>query len=370
MEIKQTIFDYLAVAAGERIHSQMIKWLLSENALTKIQKSNLLTRLFKIDSSIVFDKISVKTEYKRIDIFIEADEYIFAIENKLKSSERLNQTKEYQEAILQIRLEEKYSVENCKFGYLTLIDEDAISNGYINLSYSRLLECLQNITAGVQEIHFHLLEYISTLENLDKVFTAFNTDHSQFTYVFTNGQIAIANKKTIYTNKYEEYISTNQLETIFQKAFFLRIKHKLTSLQKGTPNDSFIFETRGNAGLVVTVYRNLEVGYCLSFQLQANSLKIDLQELRDGRIVDYLESRYSNISKFEEAFIAKYKIDGRRFNKPKKTKNRKEPLGRFSVSRKLAKPIYELGIDQIVEIILKEIDLILEQENNPTASQT
>jgi hypothetical protein len=180
--------------------------------------------------------------------------------------------------------------------------------------------------------------------------------------VFKNGSTPIAKKLDTYNNDIEEYICKNQLETTMQKAFFVKIKKALH--EKALINEIFIqvFETRGNGGLFFTVYKNVEKGYCISFQLQANTLKIDLQELRNGLIVNYLESKYSNIAKFEKEFITKFKIDGRRFNPPKNSNRRNEPLGRYSVSHKLEKPIFELNIADIIEIIEIEVKLILAKE--------
>jgi hypothetical protein len=113
MEIdKPNIFEILSVTTNELRHSNMLAWLLNPNAnhglndkfLKRFLRFIFLSAKFKgilpIDvESINHQKIKVHREWRNIDIVIEYDYFVVAIENKILSGEHSNQLTRYREII-------------------------------------------------------------------------------------------------------------------------------------------------------------------------------------------------------------------------------------------------------------------------------
>ncbi len=83
MKISKSFFEYLGLADVERIHSQFLAWVLSENcnALDQKERDLLLFNLFGVSGPVV----SIQTERNRIDILLETATDVIVIENKIKS---------------------------------------------------------------------------------------------------------------------------------------------------------------------------------------------------------------------------------------------------------------------------------------------
>ena len=122
------------VADKEKIHSQIIYWVLNHNNISFSDKVIFLNDFLNLNlsSKIINPNIEVVTEYKSIDILIIIDGNIIAIENKLKSSEHSNQLNKYDEI-----LSNDFSRRTINKYYLTLID-DVKKNGWVAVKYDVL----------------------------------------------------------------------------------------------------------------------------------------------------------------------------------------------------------------------------------------
>lgn len=109
--METSFFEHLGIADMERIHSQMIAWIFDPacKAFDEEQKNKLLRDLFDLDS---VSNIKITTEDNNIDILVETDKHIIAVENKLKSSQHDDQLTKYQDYI-----EDKYKkkIPRCYF---------------------------------------------------------------------------------------------------------------------------------------------------------------------------------------------------------------------------------------------------------------
>ena len=83
--MRQNFFEVIGIADVERVHSQMLAWIFGANVLTVEQKSEILSALTGQVGEYAVRQVS--TEHDHIDVLIETDSAIIAIENKIKITE-------------------------------------------------------------------------------------------------------------------------------------------------------------------------------------------------------------------------------------------------------------------------------------------
>jgi hypothetical protein len=343
MKINETIFDKLSTIWSEKLHSQMIVWLIEllKEEEKKDEINILINWLFWFNRNTKHTIEDIWTEIKNIDVYIKTENNILIIENKIKSSEHSNQTEKYITIL-------KENEENNTFGcFLTLIWEDAESELDIwkNKSYLDLYNIISDFNINNQ----YFKDYLLTLCNLINTLDSFLANHTQYLDIFKNWSLTKKDKlnKTIYKGKNEifKYITIYQLETIYQKAFLHKIIKKVSSLKKY--NEYFITETHWTA--IIQIYYNKKKfhetdiwKYYLWFQIQWNTLKYNLSS------DDYYKSSSVEITKkLQKDFINSFKEDDFTIN-PLRTK------AYISVSKKI--DLYEKSIDEIVSFFDTEIN--------------
>jgi len=342
--IKSTFFDALLIADSERIHTQTLYWVLSlqENIFSSAEKARFLNNLFDLREKIkVTNNMVVATEINKIDLLIRTDNYVIILENKLKSSEHSYQTQKYLDAI-----PEEYSEGAEKIcGFVSLINETPLHKAWYSISFEKLLQSLKNInwnSSEAKELIF-VNEYILTLENLVFAFNTFIKDHKAFANVFIDGYKSKF-RKVKHENSVNDYIRINQLETIFQKAYLMKVVLDLNEQY------CYVGETRGTALIQINVhhfeYRKKK--FNLGFQFQNSTLKINLS--KEGVATSKASQLdYDLISNFESKF---FRANGyNRFNKPK-TK------AYMSVSKQLGREIYLYDTDELSNLIKDELNYL------------
>lgn len=339
--IKSTFFDALLISDSERIHTQTLYWILSleNNIFPNNEKARFLNNLFGLNGEIkVTENITIGTEIKNVDLLIRTDNYVIVLENKLKSSEHSYQTQKYYDQI-----PEQYALGVQKIcGFISLINETPAHKAWHAVSFEKLLGCLKDIKwseANARELIF-VEEYIYTVQNLVNAFDAFINDHKSFPSVFIDGS-KTKFVKTKHENSVSEYIRVNQLETIFQKAYLMKIVLDL--------NEQFchVGETRGTALIQINVhhFEYRKKRFNLGFQFQKGTLKINLS--REGVATSKASQLdFDLISNFEAKFC---KVKGyNRFNKPK-TK------AYMSVSKQLGKDVFLYDTNELTNLIKDEL---------------
>jgi len=336
------------IADAERIHTQTIAWilLLDGEFFSNKAKSTFLQALFNIKDEIkISGNFEVNTEFYNIDLLIETDEWVFVIENKLKSSEHSNQTERYEEFITK-----KFSGVLPKFGFLTLIKDEPKSKKWVSISFEALKAALEKVfndnISKTNKCFVFIQEYIDTLNNLVLVFNNFIKNPSNFPNVFTDGKKKKHEKKE-YPEELQNYIRNNQLETIFQKIFLKKLLGKAVEELSPLKELSWeVGETRGNA--LIQIYLGRigieENAYVFGLQLQQKTLKINLAD------EDYLKSSKDQIDdKLKNTFERIFKNNNYTGPNPPKTK------AYLSVSKKLSKELYEFTVDALSKILIDEI---------------
>lgn len=341
--MKKTFFDSLMISDSERIHTQTLSWILQLDDLTftRHEKAELLRRIFKLRTSIDIESQYVETELNKIDLFVDFGGHQFIIENKLKSSEHSNQTKNYLSSIP----ESFNQYKSRKFGFLTLIKEKAKNDVWVNISFEELLKELNAVDWRKQTRDYLFVEeYLVTLSNLVKVFNDFMKKHQNYSNVFSDGHKKKYDKKASYDEDFKNYIKANQLETIFQKAFLKQIAEDIGLLEY------YISETRGTA-LIQTYLHKLKIAdekFNIGFQFQGKTLKINLSHEQYGSSSFELINE-GVIGIFRDTF---YQVDG--YNKLNKPRSK----AYISVSKSIGDELYKLSKEQIKSLLRKELDLL------------
>ena len=342
LELQNGLFEYLNIADAERIHSQVIVWLLSRDApLSSAEKSKFLTSFLGLKDK-AYRTIDAITEFQSIDILIRADDDLFVIENKLKSSQHSDQLEKYKKIL-------KHSfgfwitegARDREFYFLTLIGEEADSEDWINIGYGQLLKAVQQIDHV--ESYPLISAYLTSLENLMGVVNSFNENHRNFKRVFTEGSLTKWKKAQSIKDggghtPAEAYIAKCQLETILQKMFMARLAGKL-SLDAEDAIE--INETRGT-GLLQVRFMALSFSmdgnlFHMGVQLQGRSFKINM--MAD----EYSSSKKGLILAAHNEFKAVAKENGCRFNDSRSK-------AYLSMSKRL-KELYDYSFDELVECI-------------------
>lgn len=354
IQFHKTFFEALAIADAERIHTQMLCWIfnLPQEKLTTEEKSIALNKLFATKDNNTYQSIKAHTEFKNIDLIIEAEfadkSLVFILENKLKSSESPNQTNKYREEV-------KQHFEGATFNYcfLTLIEDKASDRTWHNASYKGLKEVIESIKFldNCYPEHVFIAEYIRSLENLTSSFSEFCNNHQDFSAVFRLGSMRKYEKSkrlSDSTNRVERFISENQLETVFQKAFLKTLFNRpsiLTKVEKKFKSYIEIGETRGNALIQLGLKTPYVGGFSIGLQMQGRTIKINLAS------IDYHKSQKEQIT--EEISAAFYATFYRKNNFNRK--NHGKTKAYLSVSKQLPKELWQYNIQELEQIICEEL---------------
>lgn len=283
-------FEYISAASNEKVHSQTIAWIFSENCnvLSPLAKSDILKSLILFDknqeltlSSNGFIPKKVIAEIEDIDILIVCQDYFVVIENKIKSSEHSNQLIKYEYLTSFEELSDdkisKIICNRCKpckanpkgeceklaklnkskvqllkelhdkkgfYIYLTLIEEYKINKiePWLPLKYKNLYHALSIEFNKLGKNDFYnksyyiLLDYLKSIKALLEIVENEKDNSLIINHIFLNGK---SKKLNILLKDYSDSlieslkepiirtIHENQLETILQKQFYNQILNNI-----------------------------------------------------------------------------------------------------------------------------------------------
>ena len=99
-QYQKGFFEFIAAADSEKVHSQTIGWIFSDNCdvFDSIDKSKILNELIfeASEENEDFTPSNTQVEFDDIDILIETKKWLIVIENKIKSSQHSNQLYKYE----------------------------------------------------------------------------------------------------------------------------------------------------------------------------------------------------------------------------------------------------------------------------------
>jgi hypothetical protein len=172
------IFSALGISQHEIRHSNFLAWLLNPNEshglndlfLNRFLRDILLDErcteisLFELPE-LNLSNTSIFREWQNIDLLVQIDNLVIAIENKVYSNEHSDQLARYKELI-----ETHFVNEKKLFVYLTPFgDESSANEFYINYSYERIVEILSELlelyrNSFLTSTAIYISDYINALK--------------------------------------------------------------------------------------------------------------------------------------------------------------------------------------------------------------
>jgi hypothetical protein len=345
--MKKSFFEYLGLADMEKVHSQFLAWVLSDdcNAIKSEGRRCLFENLFGVGEQIT----QIQTERNNIDIFIQTENHIVVIENKIKSSQHSNQLEKYKEYCTKNFPESEHH-----FFFLTLIAEYAPDEDWHQLSYSTIYKELNSLELEKNDAHSSIVrEYLIFLRRLDEVVNDFNKEAAKYEMVFLDGSKKKQDKKRDdyngENNENKWFIATNQLETILQKSALICLNSKLEL--KGTT----IGETHGTA-ILDNIYLQEKISYnkdsfLTKLQVQGSTIKFCFET----EIKNHKESKitWRIIDSMNALLLNNPNFGYKRLNKPRKKSGIWDYI---SISKTMNPPYWNMEPEDFVCYIKKEIE--------------
>lgn len=280
---KMGIFEYLSLGDRERIHTEMLHWILSEHSkIEKKDKINLLTCICGRTFEDYEDIEKVKTEDDNMDITFDIVSAVkkrripVVIENKFKSKEGKDQLATYDE-----KLKKRGVFDECIKIFLTPLGEQPKSgDNWKSVSYDRLLEGLCQISI---ERDVFIKEYKQTLERFICVVRMVQRDPGKYAPVIFNKE----NNECL--TELGSYIKNAKLDKFLQMTWMETLALKMLENKKiSTLNKRYYSVDKGSSagtplldviiGYIVNKDNN-EV-YRIGIQLQNETLKIFCSPLK------------------------------------------------------------------------------------------
>ena len=191
---KKSIFEILKITHNENRHSAFLAWMLSDSLgignfpieclmALYYSKKESIPQVGKLRGDFFIETEQRITDKRRIDIFgiSKEDKVVFAIENKIKSSEHDNQTNAYYQWLKEKYPESEYQLV-CLF--LTVDDEEADCPEFVNITYQDMFDeviepCLKH--PGLPEENRWLLQHYAN--NLTTPFSDDSGTEAPIAYV-------------------------------------------------------------------------------------------------------------------------------------------------------------------------------------------
>jgi hypothetical protein len=200
--IKKSFFDAISIASMERMHSQMIAWILSADceAISQDSKSELLAGMCGISAHELgrLEKGGGLTEWHHIDVVVKTEKCVVFIENKIKSSQGPGQLSRYNRVIDE-RGSEILQGRDKKRLLLSFVGERPEEDSWRGLAYSDLVRQLDSavLAARPNEDATIVTTYVASLKRLTRVVDSFRENPARFETVFKEGSSSRAKKSEL-----------------------------------------------------------------------------------------------------------------------------------------------------------------------------
>ncbi|HOX26864.1 MAG TPA: PD-(D/E)XK nuclease family protein [Candidatus Krumholzibacteria bacterium] len=331
--MKTSFFEAVSIARMERMHSQMIAWIFSQDceAISLERKHQLLATLSRSSASALRGPIRSHTEWNHIDVVLETETSVIFIENKIKSSQGSDQLERYNAIVANPIGTELLGGRTPVKVLLTLVREQPRADGWIELSYRdfvrRLSEALDSPDDGTEDSTI-VTAYVRSLARLTNIVEAFCAAPDRFANVFQDGGRSLADKLEMSPLADDDcqYVRNMQLETVLQRLYVTEIARRIA------PDDALVIigETRGTALLDIKqpkVLKTVLAGaheFDWGIQFQGRTVKVQLESgwksQSEKKPVSPAMRRYmeSNLIPAVEEFAKRPEIASSwRFNRPK-----------------------------------------------------
>ncbi|MBM3425131.1 MAG: hypothetical protein FJY06_06485 [Bacteroidetes bacterium] len=354
--MEKTFFDYIASADSEKIHSQTIGWIFSENclALSKENKANILQKITKSKCQFIIENTLV--EINDIDILIICKDALVVIENKIKASESKSQLGKYYEIIENGALSHLKLNRERFYVYLTLYEEQASDKRYIDFNYNSMFFEIDSVLDKKQQLnrdYFILNDYLKTINQLATSINWVLTNSAVRKWVFENTKFKKENQTddTDLLSDEIKYVISNGLVRQMQKFYFKKVKDCLT-LDLNYFKVTFGSSSNNGEGLIQIDFLNLDynhagVDFQIGYQIQGSVVKINTssknyENSESGELHHQIRAHFEHLKK---------SVGFKRRNPP-------ETKAYYSVSKPLPKNIYDYSAKDLALYIETEIKSI------------
>lgn len=264
--------EYLALADRERIHTETLRWLFSEDS--PLPSTNRLTVLERLAGRTFPGRLvtGASTEQEYVDLVVDLEhdgrhEYV-ALENKLKSAEHSEQLRRY-DTVLDRR------GDSTKL-FLTLLGEDPRSSAdWRPISYTDLYDA---VALARPERH---TEYVTDYEQLlRRLLGAVQRVLTTSDAYAGNGAVfdeRIAQEPPTDFLLFARYIRKMRLRTLLQQAWMRGLGLSIISVGSVAFSHWQVSESRGAASLqfdFTQVRDEADRAYSVGVQLQHGSFKV------------------------------------------------------------------------------------------------
>lgn len=354
---RRTFFEYLGVADQERVHTQMLAWLLDRrhSPLSSSDRQKLLASAFsfEVDTSHL-DRLEVLPELEAIDLVVIAPAGLLAIENKLKSRQSEGQLASYSTTLRKLALKRTLPLNRIQGRFLTFGGEPAKTDGWANVDYAQLLEAL---TPFADRNHY-VGDYVAVLSKLISFRNEFLARHHLYPAIFRRSGMSSRDRLDNMVSESEativQFVCSNRLERIFCEALLRYCAERLR------PGIHYVDESRGEALIDTRLFTLDFVGqstqYRAGLQLQGSTVKLNIGSK------SYAKSTRAEIASFE----AKLDISVRTALASSTSHGQlKQNPSRAKAYRSWS---YQLGVDETLQKIT--IDDFIAQHNERLAWAT
>jgi hypothetical protein len=272
-----SLFEYLGIAAQERIHSQVLAWLLTPIAspLSAIQRAALLGAFGVTCTPGDADELRVQTELESLDLVCASSTMLLVVENKLKSRQSHFQLNGYDAKIEGIANLFQTKAAPRKV-FLTLSKESSGST-WRDVDYAELLPPL--IAAAENSDAPYVADYAALLLRLVEAREAFLANPGDYPEVHKRVSWSaverLKNPLAPGLSTTERFICANRLERIF-------VETLLRSLLVNVPNAVSDAGVHGTPLVQVPLWLvEIEPGewYRAGLQLQRKTLKLNIADV-------------------------------------------------------------------------------------------
>lgn len=278
---RRTFFEFLGIADQERVHTQMLAWLLDpmNSPLAPIERQHLLANAFDFAVHIEnIDTLRVVTELERIDLVVLAADGVLAIENKLKSKQSDGQLASYSIRLQELRRARKIHGDRCFGCFLTFSGEAAGIEGWANVDYALMLRAI----TPYADRSIYVADYVSLLFKLVTFRDEFLTQHHRHRTVFDRSGMSSRERASQCVEDSEtalvQFVTANRLERVFCEAL---LRHHAERLSCGI---HYVDESRGTALIDSRLFSFSFAGESMSYraglQLQGAAVKLNMGATR------------------------------------------------------------------------------------------
>jgi hypothetical protein len=351
--MEKTFFDYIVSADSEKIHSQTIGWIFSENcrALSQENKAGVLQKITK--SKRQFNIENVFVEINDIDILIVCNDALVVIENKIKASESKSQLPKYVESIENGALSHLKENREPFYIFLTLFEEKASDKRYIDFDYNSLFSEIDSVLDKKQVLnrdYFILTDYLTTINQLTTSINWVESNSAIRKWVFENTKFKKENQTNNTDQSSDEikYLISNGLVRQMQKYYFKKVKD-LLSLSSHDFRINFGSSSNNGEGLIQIDflkhdYKYQQIDFQIGYQIQGSVVKIntsskDYENSKSNELHPYIKNHFEKLKK---------SVEFNRINPP-------QTKAYYSVSKPLPKNIYDYSPQELAVYIQNEI---------------